>query len=118
MQAQETHHWASGVHREIEEEQLENLRKTPPHILVGTAKRLLELVENHRLEFHRLNTLALDEADHLIKLPGKHAKIKKVINLKTNDSYISNAKARKSKLDNAIQEMRKMVFDIPFIKFK
>ena len=43
---------------------------------------------------------------------------KKVINLKTNDSYISNAKARKSKLDNAIQEMRKMVFDIPFIKFK
>ena len=34
---------------------------------------------------------------------------KRVKNLKDNESYISNAKARKSKLDKAIQEMRKMV---------
>ncbi|GET02249.1 DEAD/DEAH box helicase [Rhizophagus clarus] len=66
--------------REIEEEQLLNLRKSPPLLLVGTAKRLLELVENHGLKFHGLNTLALDEADHLIKLPGKYANIKKIIN--------------------------------------
>ena len=31
-------------------------------------------------------------------------------NLKDNESYISNAKARKSELDRTIQEMRKMVF--------
>ncbi|RIA98166.1 P-loop containing nucleoside triphosphate hydrolase protein [Glomus cerebriforme] len=66
--------------QEIEKEQLENLKKTPPLLLVGTAKRLLELVENHGLKFHGLNTLALDEADHLIKLPGKHAHLKKIIN--------------------------------------
>jgi superfamily II DNA/RNA helicase len=66
--------------QEIEEVQLENLIKTPPNILVGTAKRLLELVENHGLKFHGLNTLALDEADHLIKLPGKRASLKKIIN--------------------------------------
>jgi hypothetical protein len=35
---------------------------------------------------------------------------KRVKNLKDSKSYISNAKARKSKLDKAIQEMRKMVF--------
>ena len=34
---------------------------------------------------------------------------KRIKNLKDNESYISNAKARKSKLDKAIQEMRKMV---------
>ncbi|RGB24921.1 P-loop containing nucleoside triphosphate hydrolase protein [Rhizophagus diaphanus] len=66
--------------QEIEEEQLVNFRKTPPHLLVGTAKRLLELVENHGIKFHGLNTLALDEVDHLIKLPGKHANLKKIIN--------------------------------------
>ena len=35
---------------------------------------------------------------------------KRIKNLKDNESYISNAKARKSKLDKAIQEMRKKVF--------
>jgi hypothetical protein len=35
---------------------------------------------------------------------------KKIKNLKDNESYIFNAKARKSKLDKTIQEMRKMVF--------
>ena len=34
---------------------------------------------------------------------------KKIKCLKDNESYISNAKARKSKLDKAIEEMRKMV---------
>ncbi|CAG8592334.1 13120_t:CDS:2 [Funneliformis caledonium] len=65
---------------EIEAEQLKNIRETPPNILVGTATRLLDLVEAHGLKFRGLNTLALDEADHLIKLPGKHAIMKKIIN--------------------------------------
>ncbi len=39
---------------------------------------------------------------------------KRVKNLKDNESYISNAKARKSKLDKAIQEMRKRYFKINF----
>lgn len=40
---------------------------------------------------------------------------KKLNNLKDNESYIINAKARKTKLDKAIQEMRKMVFNFLFL---
>jgi hypothetical protein len=37
---------------------------------------------------------------------------KKVKNLKDNESYILNAKARKSELDKTIKEIRKMVFSM------
>jgi len=43
---------------------------------------------------------------------------KRIKNLKDNESYISNAKARKSKLDKAIQEIRKMVLKIFFFDHK
>jgi hypothetical protein len=43
---------------------------------------------------------------------------KKIKYLNKNEIYISNAKARKTKLDKEIQEIRKMVFYFYFFDFK
>ncbi|KZO96239.1 P-loop containing nucleoside triphosphate hydrolase protein [Calocera viscosa TUFC12733] len=51
------------------------LRKTPPHILVGTPTALAELAETDWLALGvpRLRTVAVDEADLLLGVPGKFA---------------------------------------------
>ncbi|RIB02409.1 P-loop containing nucleoside triphosphate hydrolase protein [Gigaspora rosea] len=63
-----------------ENRQLDDLKNTPPHILVGTATRLSDLVAEGLLTFSNLKTLALDEADHLLRLPTKHAPLKRIQN--------------------------------------
>ncbi|EJT97816.1 P-loop containing nucleoside triphosphate hydrolase protein [Dacryopinax primogenitus] len=53
----------------------ERLRRTPPHILVGTATALVELAETDwaALGIPRLRTIAVDEADDLLGVPGVFA---------------------------------------------
>ncbi|CAG8442774.1 6488_t:CDS:1 [Acaulospora colombiana] len=63
-----------------ESRQLDDLESVPPHILVGTATRLHDLANAGHLSFGRLKTLVLDEADHLLRLPSKHATLKKLQN--------------------------------------
>ncbi|CAG8677571.1 10918_t:CDS:1, partial [Racocetra persica] len=60
--------------------QLDDLNNTPPHILVGTATRLSDLTAEGLLTFSNLRTLVLDEADHLLRLPTKHAPLKRIRN--------------------------------------
>ncbi|WFD02197.1 hypothetical protein MOBT1_000878 [Malassezia obtusa] len=63
-------------------QQMTRLRETPPHILVGTPTRLLEvLAQPHGetlLGLSTLRTLALDEADALLQLPGRFPSEKQV----------------------------------------
>ncbi|CAG8740044.1 1431_t:CDS:2, partial [Acaulospora morrowiae] len=61
-----------------EHQQLDNLENIPPHILVGTATRLHDLANDGYLNFRSLKTFVLDEADHLLRLPPKHATLKKI----------------------------------------
>lgn len=63
-----------------ESQQLHDLINSPPHILVGTATRLHDLVNGNHLNFKNLKTFALDEADHLLRLPRKHATLKEIQN--------------------------------------
>ncbi|CAG8566561.1 11513_t:CDS:2 [Scutellospora calospora] len=68
----------TSQHDEIR--QLNDLKSTPPHILVGTATKLSDLAAEGLLNFSNLKTLALDEADHLLRLPTKHAPLKRIRN--------------------------------------
>nr|CAG8538160.1 1875_t:CDS:2 [Entrophospora candida] len=67
---------------DVEEEiaQLKLLKEKKPHILVCTATRLHDIMnmEDYLIDFQGVKTIVLDEADHLIRLPGKHAPIKKI----------------------------------------
>ncbi|KAL4398988.1 rRNA processing protein [Malassezia pachydermatis] len=57
------------------ETQVEHLRTHPPHIVVGTATRVQEILAlpqgKHILGVPTLRTLVLDEADALLQLPGR-----------------------------------------------
>ncbi|KAJ1562773.1 hypothetical protein HK405_008072, partial [Cladochytrium tenue] len=44
-----------------------------PRLVVGTPRRLLELVESGALDVTRLQTLVLDEVDSLVKVPERYA---------------------------------------------
>jgi superfamily II DNA/RNA helicase len=55
--------------------QLEKL-KLKPHIIVGTAGRILELIQKKKITAHTIKTIILDEADRLL-----------------DDSYIESTKA-------------------------
>ncbi|KAI3620070.1 hypothetical protein CBS9595_002037 [Malassezia furfur] len=62
--------------------QLARLRDAPPHIVIGTPTRLLEILGTPHgetlLGLSTLRTLALDEADALLQLPGRFPSEKQV----------------------------------------
>ena len=64
-----------AVRGEPLDEQVARLSAHPPHILVGTPTRLLELLARpdgaRLLGVHALRTLVLDETDALLQLPGR-----------------------------------------------
>lgn len=58
------------------ETQCDRLRQTPPHIVVGTPTRIEECLASgphgaHLLGMYTWRTLVLDEADALLRLPGR-----------------------------------------------
>ncbi|CAG8638063.1 8971_t:CDS:2, partial [Paraglomus occultum] len=59
-------------------ELLKSLSERPPHLLVGTATRLHELIKSKDLDLRDLHTLSLDDADHLLQLPKKHATFREI----------------------------------------
>ncbi|CAG8582350.1 11455_t:CDS:2 [Paraglomus brasilianum] len=59
-------------------ELLKSLSETPPHLLVGTATRLHELIKGRDIDLRDLRTLSLDEADHLLQLPKKYATLQEI----------------------------------------
>ena len=49
-----------------EDEQMEEYERIRPHILIGTPKRILQMLETRRGEFATLRRLILDEVDKLL----------------------------------------------------
>ncbi|KAI9296099.1 P-loop containing nucleoside triphosphate hydrolase protein [Neoconidiobolus thromboides FSU 785] len=63
-------------HKEAEQEA--NLIKYKPNIIVSTPNRLLELIhKENTLNLNSLSRIILDEVDHLLRLPTRHASLKK-----------------------------------------
>lgn len=57
------------------EQELQRLKETPPHILVGTPGRIKDILDTSAgsslLGLDTLKTLVLDEADAVLQLPGR-----------------------------------------------
>jgi len=62
------------------DEQVQKLSKALPHVLVATPTRLWSLLERGILDLSGIETLVLDEVDHLIRLPGRYASQKEIYN--------------------------------------
>ncbi|KAG0348018.1 hypothetical protein BG004_006312 [Podila humilis] len=53
--------------------QVQKLTQALPHVLVATPHRLWNLLERGILDLSQIETLVLDEVDHLIRLPARFA---------------------------------------------
>ncbi|KAG0361709.1 hypothetical protein BGZ54_008997 [Gamsiella multidivaricata] len=60
--------------------QLETLTKVLPHVLVATPTRLWNLMQSGILDLSGIETLVLDEIDHLIRLPKRFASQREIFN--------------------------------------
>jgi superfamily II DNA/RNA helicase len=47
-------------------EDKESLRKNPPHIVIGTTGRILDMIKRRFLKTENIKTLVLDEADEML----------------------------------------------------
>ncbi|KAG0257563.1 hypothetical protein BG011_003881 [Mortierella polycephala] len=63
-----------------EEEQVKRLARALPHVLVATPNKLWQLVQEGKLDLSGIETLVLDEVDHLIRLPPRFASQQKILN--------------------------------------
>ncbi|KAF9161073.1 hypothetical protein BGX21_002602 [Mortierella sp. AD011] len=65
---------------DVVDKQVQTLAETLPHVLVATPARLWNLVERGVLDLSGIETLVLDEVDHLIRLPKRFASQKEIEN--------------------------------------
>ncbi|KAG0270000.1 hypothetical protein BGZ95_001830 [Linnemannia exigua] len=63
-----------------DQDQIYRLATSPPHVLVATPTRLWELLQRGVLDLSGIETLVLDEVDHLIRLPNRFASQKQILN--------------------------------------
>jgi superfamily II DNA/RNA helicase len=70
----------SGGSEEAEDDcEQESLADTRPHILIGTPKRVLELINTEKREFLSLRQVVLDEVDKLLLLAHKRSARKQAV---------------------------------------
>ncbi|KAF9439101.1 hypothetical protein BGZ76_011339 [Entomortierella beljakovae] len=62
------------------DKQIQQLSERLPHILVATPARLWDLVQRGVLDLSGIDTLVLDEVDHLIRLPKRFASQREIGN--------------------------------------
>ena len=60
------------------QKQVKNIKTIKPHIVVGTAGRLLDLIQQRKLKVHEVKTIILDEVDSLVTRKGE-AIVEKII---------------------------------------
>ncbi|KAF9899676.1 hypothetical protein EC991_008458 [Linnemannia zychae] len=63
-----------------DQDQIDRLAANPPHVLVATPTRLWDLLQRGVLDLSGIETLVLDEVDHLIRLPNRFASQKQILN--------------------------------------
>ncbi|KAG0374260.1 hypothetical protein BGX24_010634 [Mortierella sp. AD032] len=63
-----------------DQDQIHRLATNPPHVLVATPARLWDLLQRGVLDLSGIETLVLDEVDHLIRLPNRFASQRQILN--------------------------------------
>ena len=69
------------------QKQIKNIKTMKPHIVVGTAGRLLDLIQQKKLKVHEVKTIVLDEVDSLITRKGE-AIVEKIIKTTLRDRQL------------------------------
>ena len=69
------------------QKQIKNIKSIKPHIVVGTAGRLLDLIQQRKLKVHEVKTIVLDEVDSLISSKGE-AIVEKIIKTTLRDRQL------------------------------
>ncbi|KAG0215704.1 hypothetical protein BGX33_000934 [Mortierella sp. NVP41] len=68
------------VGSKADQDQIQRLSQSPPHVLVATPTRLWDLLQRGVLDLSGIETLVLDEVDHLIRLPNRYASRRQILN--------------------------------------
>ncbi|KAG0287246.1 hypothetical protein BGZ96_008814 [Linnemannia gamsii] len=71
---------ALNNNNKADKDQIQKLAAHPPHVLVATPSRLWDLLQRGILDLSGIETLVLDEVDHLIRLPNRFASRKQILN--------------------------------------
>ena len=69
------------------QKQVKNIKSIKPHIVVGTAGRLLDLIQQKKLRVHDVKTIVLDEVDSLVTRKGE-AIVEKIIKTTLRDRQL------------------------------
>ena len=69
------------------QKQIKNIKSLKPHIVVGTAGRLLDLIQQKKLRVHDVKTIILDEVDSLISGKGEPI-VEKIIKTTLRDRQL------------------------------
>ncbi len=69
------------------QKQIKNIKSIKPHIVVGTAGRLLDLIQQKKLRVHDVKTIVLDEVDSLVSGKGE-AIVEKIIKTTLRDRQL------------------------------
>lgn len=92
--------------------QIEKLREKP-HIIIGSAGRILELIKRRKISAHTIKTIVIDEGDRL--LDDNHAKnIKEIIKATMRDRQLMVFSATIN--EKALQMSREIMKEAVFIK--
>ncbi|KAK3816770.1 MAG: P-loop containing nucleoside triphosphate hydrolase protein, partial [Linnemannia elongata] len=94
---------SSSINTKADQEQIQRLAQNPPHVLVATPHRLWDLLQRGVLDLSQIETLVLDEVDHLIRLPNRFASRKQVLNRDLHPKPAELAVARTGKGADRIQ---------------
>ena len=69
------------------QKQIKNIKSIKPHIVVGAAGRLLDLIQQRKLKVHEVKTIILDEVDSLVSSKGE-AIVEKIIKTTLRDRQL------------------------------
>lgn len=69
------------------QKQIKNIKSIKPHIVVGTAGRLLDLIQQKKLRVHDVKTIVLDEVDSLVSGKGEDI-VEKIIKTTLRDRQL------------------------------
>ncbi|KAJ3206804.1 hypothetical protein HDU67_007937 [Dinochytrium kinnereticum] len=66
---------------------LDQIKENPPRLLIGTPRRILDLLDENAIDISRLQTVVLDEVDHLVRVKKRFETVKEKANREKHPLY-------------------------------
>lgn len=95
------------------EKQIKKLKEIKPHIIVGSAGRVLDLIKKKKITAHTIKTIVIDEADSLLA-KNKSIIIKNIIKATMRDRQLMFFSA--SMNDSALEISKSLVKEVHIVK--